>query len=379
MSALSIRIGGACSFSSTYRSLHAHSFQRYTHTAPDREYIRRGTEHAEYRRQFAANLYDMQRFPQLMQRYFKTAAVMRRKNLIPFVHAQSSGFMAFRIFTETLGHRPPSAFPHFKHLRSPSSKYQLESAELWQKIDGFITKHGDQTWTPGTWNTTVARLDTDPELRPYLISASYSMSQFAMMESAHYFTFRNRSVFASAAIAAVGNEAVVRAMRFHGYSEKSSQVLADLAPLFEKFSQLDVGSLFVIGIPQDKVGRFAYDSKSFGVPTGDNIEKVSQDPAASPRAYSDEEGGLQARIMLYRETMRPQSGIEVVLVNDEKRVNDYCRGFDLKPPEEVLEYAPIFKVSKTDIEQENEAKAKDLEKQVKQIVDSLTSEHFART
>ena len=67
----------------------------------------------------------MRKFPQLMRRYFETAAVMQAKGLVPFLHAQHSALRAAPIFLETLAERS-SAKP-FKYFRNPSKEFEVES------------------------------------------------------------------------------------------------------------------------------------------------------------------------------------------------------------------------------------------------------------
>lgn len=361
-----------CTFSFTHwaKNSKAMTHQRFTHRAPDLLYLEKGLKHhSEYRMHYEKALFKMQRFPHLLERYFQTAAVMKCKNLMPFVHAQSSLFTPFRVFAETFGVQSPK-YPHYRYWRQPEGKYSIEYEQLKQKIEAFVAKHGAHSWTPGSWNTSVCYLDADPELRSHLVSVSYCLSEFTLMESANYFTFENRSILQDEQITKVGLASLEKFLKIRGKQKEFPKVASKLKVISEQLSKAPIGNLFLIGIPKEKLTRYVYDAKAFGIPTGQSMRDMCEDFSISSRSYCVEEGGLQARLLLYRETMRPDSGIEVVFVNDAREVSKYCQGWVLKAPQEVATYAPFFKWSSTSLEDRYEAELQKALLHVREPIDS---------
>lgn len=338
--------------------------RRFVHRSPDYAYLERGLKNSYYRNIFVQNVSKMNQYPGFMGDYFKTAAVMKCQNKVPFVHAQSAIHRAPSIFLKTALSSASQQNQFFKYLRQPSDQFALGREDLIKKISKYIEKHGKDAWTPGSWNYSYSRLDADPEIRPYLMSVSYSMMDFTEGESASYYFFKNSSGGNIEALKSFANKALETALIGRGLSDKVEQVLKSLEPLYDEYAKLKVGTLYVIGVPKDKLEKFFYDSKSFGVPTGLKIEDVAQDPGESPVAFSNEEGGLQARLMIFKDTLKPSSGIDVIDINTSEEVERYCKGHSLDSTEVVFKPKGLFCSSSTEAERLHRKKQSQLDQKV---------------
>ncbi len=316
--------------------------QRHVHRTPDFRYLKEGTEKSEwYRAVFYESSEKMKEFPQLMNRYLKTAAAMKIKGKVPFVHAQPSYYRIPRLFLETICKKDLAKTHHFRFLRFPSKQYEISKDVLMVKIQEYIKENGSTGWTPGEWNFNISRLDTEPKFRPFMVSLSYSMMDYTKAESAFDFLFHHPTLCPEKEKQMMQSW-IGNVMQIYGKKDKISDVVNEIAPYFHDYAQLPVNSLLVIGIPEEKVNSFAYDAKSFGTPTGKDISEVAKAPWTSTRAFTKEEGGLQARLLMFKDTMDPNCGIEVVDVNDESEVENFCNGYALTPVSEVPEFARLF-------------------------------------
>jgi hypothetical protein len=94
-------------------------------------------------------------------------------------------------------------------------------------------------------------------------------------------------------------------------------------------------------------------------------------PFESPERLTGDEGGLQARLLLYKETMTPQSGLSVVCANDDEEVEAYCQGTDLTDPRQVKAFERILYRKSTPIEEENRQMRCNLKEKVIAIVHKI--------
>lgn len=341
-----------------------HVQKRGVHRSSDYAYLQKGLQINAYKKLFEERSHQMAQYPQFMDRYFKASAVMKCKNKMPFVHAQNAMFRVAHIFLKEFCEANPSK-NYFRYMRTPSAQFNIDKNRVMSKVEDYCKEHGESGWTPGEWNGGASRLDHDPEIRPFLISASYSLMDFSQWDSAFHFLFSNSSVTKQKEVKELANEAIATSMKMRGLKERIPEVVQTLEPYYEAYSKLQLGTLFVIGIPMEKIEAFAYDSKAFGIPSREEISQVAKAPGNSPRAYNSEEGGLQARIVIYKETLNPASGIEVIDVNDEEEVARFCEGFQLEPSEEVFKDSRIFQKKTSNIEKEAMQKQKDLDEKVK--------------
>jgi len=352
-------------------SCNTNIFKRFAHQATDFSYFTNGIKKPEYHRQFEHAVKTMQQYPQLMNNYFRSSAVMKQKGKVPFVHAQSSLFRFPRIFLETVNQTEKHYPPFFKFLRQPSQQFDVSAKEVKKKVDYHVKKHGDIAWTPGMWNPTCNRLDHDPNLRPYLVSVNYSMMDFGMMESSYHFLFSNSNASNKEDAYEKGMQAISTSLKRRGKEAEIPFVFDTFKHLQNEYENLKIGSLVLIGVPESIVETVAFDCKSFGIPTSYDVLQVAKNPSSSSRAYSDEEGGLQARIMVCKETMNPVSGIEIIDVNDTEEVEHFCKGFPVKNPTEIEGYSPFFKIGSSFMENMEHAKRKQLDVRVKQFAQTF--------
>ncbi len=172
----------------------------------------------------------------------------------------------------------------------------------------------------------------------------------------------------------ISNQAISRALQVRGVEvHRIDSLLNRLQPLYDAYSKLKGGTLYVIGIPRDKIERFAYDSKSFGIPTGRSLASISQNPGSSPVAFTDEEGGPQVRLMMFKETLRADSGIDVIDINTPSEVSSYCESYPLVSPDKVFKEKGFFPFSETGKEQIHRQLLSQLDSQVKSLVTAYKS------
>jgi hypothetical protein len=353
--------------SNLFKTSAVHCGKRFTHRAADFIYLTKGSKYSHYYSGRVKNGAEIisSSHSSLFSAYLRTSATMAAKGKVPFVHGQSASWnVAFR-FTQCLSSR---TFGYFKFLRPPSTEYRIERQELEQRIESFIKKHGNHSWTHGVWGPNPSRLDEDQNIRPHLMSMSYAlMGNCTKYESAFFFTFSNEGILDQMQTWDASEKVIRNALRVKSVTEKNADFLvSELKSCFEEYSSLKRGNLVLIGIPKDKLSYFAYDSKAWGIPTGTPIEKVVENPMLFKQRLEGEEGGFQVRLRIFKQTLDPKSGIDVILANDGDEVDAYCSDTTLTAPENVDAYRPfIAPVSKE--EKEEQVKRANLDARVKAL------------
>jgi hypothetical protein len=367
--------------------------RRFAHRAPDLKFLQEA-ENVRYdealypmRNCYGKSVINskcntMSHFPELMGNYLKVAAVMRERNLIPFIHGEPPGLNGIRLFMHNLI-KPKGKESYYKYFRRPTPAFDIDRAELVRLIDQY-TKDNGLYFKPklgmGTptfsWGAPMlSPLDQDQNLRPHLMALSYAMTaNMSNYDSCFWFIFHHRKGMNR--IKSVFAETVTHSLKIRGQSkELISKYILEMDPIFNAYAELKVGTLAVIGIPEDKVSQYVYDSKSMGHPTGTDIRKVIENPfAESTDRLMGNDGGLQARLMLYNETMSPSSGIQVIIANDDNEVGEFCRGIDLIDPKKVGVFKKILCKESTSIEMEDKQRRKELEEKIITILRGLASD-----
>lgn len=331
--------------------------QRHTHNAPDHHYLREGMQHLHYQRYFRKALPLMQNYPNLMNRYFKVSAKMTLKGLIPFVHAQGLEFRPTRQFLESLSGKTG----HFRLWRIPSAKHLETCQSIQAQIAKYLERHRVRI-TPEEFDDYPPPLDETAEFRPKLLSMSYTMMDFAKKESAYDFLFSTRCI--KTKMAQECSTAVAHSLKIRGLEKHATNVLQALETIQARYKKLNVGGLFVIGIPKKSLKTYTYDSKAFGIPTGLDIAEVVKNLNQTQRAFSNK---LQARLILCKETLTSSSGIETIDIHDQQEVERYYEDTVFKEPESLEVYEPIFQKKNSPIEKELENVLADLDKEVKTL------------
>ncbi len=361
-----------CTFlRSAVRHCCSHTHRRWAHRAPDRIYLREGMEkNSHFKNQIGGVAATMEKFPKLISNYLKVAAAATVNGKTPLVHAQMAHWSTGRFFTNDLNRSFQKKYPFFSYLRPVWEKdFQVDREVIEDKIEAFCQKNGAQAWTPGSWGFMPSRCDIDPDIRKYLVSTNYALlGNVAQGESAYYFAFNPIRIEQKNNTWAIVEEVVRRSLQMRGVH---GDVANELMAVFEKYSNLNVENLFVIAVPREKLAHFAYDSKSFGIPTKEKIDEVVTNPMAYSSRLSGEEGGLQARLMIHKDAMTPASGIDVVCVNEDEEVERYCQGIEMTPPEDVSEYAPFFKHQHTAAEESDRRTRRELRKTIADIAEYI--------
>jgi|GEM_PF-3376185 len=338
--------------------------------AADAAYAQAGMHKADYRRAFENYAQSMSKFPALMERYFHVAAAMPARGYVPVVHAQASPYRGARIFVETLCKSfDPNTF--FRYLRQPSNQFTLNSDEIMKRVDAHVEEHGDHAYTVCEFPGPVSRLDQAPAVSNHLLSSSYSMMDFGHMESACHFLFENRNASGDDAMENRCFDVMKSVMQTRGLEEHFPNVWKQMVPLLKAYEDAPIGSLYVIGIPKERVENFAYDSKSFGIPTGESVADVVKNLSKHPRAHCDEQGGPQARLMVHRDTLNPRSGIAIVDVSKPQEVKRFCKGIRIEDPKDIEVFAPIFRGGSTGEEERFERMQQRLDKRVMELAGQL--------
>lgn len=282
------------------------------HSAPDH---RRLSEMYKTDKEYnALSCFQLQKHPYLTKRYFEVASVMHDKGKFPFLHAQSSAYRAGRIFIETLSGDSQKK-SHFKYFRQPSSKFFINRDQLMEKVLSSI------------------------EPASHIMSMSYSIFECEPEESANYFLFRNSSASNDLKNS---EEAIEVCLKRRGMQARKPDVSKKIQQFVKEYSKLKLGTLYLVGIPKERLSRYVYDSYPYGKPTGIDIHQVIDRDAFSLEKASIQRRAPQARLMLFNETMTPSSGIEVVDVTDVEESVRYIEDHRTTPPETGLPYSYFF-------------------------------------
>lgn len=283
----------------------------------------------------------MRAYPKLMRRYFGAAAVMRRNGLVPFLHAQHSAMRAVPIFLETLAGQ--AAPKHFKYFRNPSEEFRVARNPLWNKI---ASSHF--------------------EVSSHVLSMSYSIFESEPEESASYFLFSNKSVDSSSAVA-TGNRVIADYLRRRGVGPETAAILRTIARFQEDYAQLKLGTLYMIGVPEESLERFVYDSEAYGKPTGIDVRQALESYAFAQYHHKTP----QARLIFYEETMDPRSGLVVVDITDAEETEDYVEMHGEGSLESLEMFDAFFPDSYSDIEEENQCKQAQIDLEVRLFANSI--------
>ncbi len=364
-------VGSFCKQQNHCAQIKAHNGmqKRYAHRSSDSAFLKKARSV-----QSGANFQDKavenwKRFPNMAERVWTTAGVMKSQGLFPFYHAQSSVMRPYRIFLETIQNR--SLESYFRPFRIHRSYTFISHAEIVDKINCYIKVYGSEAWTPGVWNGMAVRMDADPFFRRHLVSLSYSVVHTQFQESAYHFLFQNKSSIDPHSAMEFLDEECEFPIKMSGMSDKKEIVIKQMRSFAHQYQTLSTGTLYIVGIPIDLAHRFVFDAKSFGIPTGNDMSVIVKDPTSSPRAFSDEEGGMQARLMLFDETMRASSNIQVVDATDPDECVRYVKGKAYINPRSLPEFEPFFKVKTSKIEDRDRTQRAMLDAEVRKFARSL--------
>ncbi len=291
---------------------------------------------------------DMRAYPKLIRRYFETATVMESNGLVPFLHAQHSALRAIPIFIETLiGEATPK---HFKYFRNPSKEFRIARTPIWNKIASSNFEKPSHVQS----------------ISSHVLSMSYSIFEWDPGDSAHYFLFANRSVDSDSAVEK-GNQAIANCLRSRGISSETAEILKMIARFQRDYSQLKLGTLYLIGVPEESLERFVYDSEPFGKPTGIDVRKAIESYAFSQYRYRSP----QARLIFYDETMDPNCGLVTVDMTDPKETEDYIDLQGKKSFEALERFDSFFPDSYSKIEEEDQSKRAQIDLEVRLFAKSI--------
>ncbi len=348
---------------------HSGMQKRYAHRSSDSAFLKKAQSvHSGVNFQEKA-VENWSHFPNMSERVWTTAGVMKSQGFFPFYHAQSSAMRPYRIFLETI--QSKSVESYFRPFRIPRSYMFMSHSEIVDKIQRFINTYGSVAWTPGVWNQMAVRMDADPFFRRHLVSLSYSVVHTQFQESAYHYLFQNKSSVDEDSVMEFLDEECEFPIKISGMSDKKEKIIKQMHSFAHQYHSLSTGTLYIVGIPIDSAQRFVFDAKSFGIPTGNELSKILKDPTSSPRAFSDEEGGMQARLMLFDETMRASSNIQVVDATDPDECARYVKGKAYTNPRSLTEFEPFFKVKTSKIENKDEIQRAMLDSEVRKFARSL--------
>lgn len=294
--------------------------KRFTHRTPDFFWVENGVKDLGYCRVA----------PELMSRYMRAASACRQKGKHPFVHAQTAVFRFPRVFVEEVSGVKTRFTDFFRYLRDPAPQFAVEASAVKKRVDDFVEKRH-------------VGPDEDPDLRSHMLSMSYALVQPGVCESAGYFLFNNRSMTRAKEIGKIVESSVVAVLKSRGKEHRAPEVMSAFWKMKKEYASLNWGTAYLIAVPDSLLREVVYDSKAFGIPTGEPIERMVKRSHESPRAFTCEQGGAQARLLMCSATMNPRSGIDVVDVSNPSEVESYCQGQEIVPVHEVPQLHSLFK------------------------------------
>lgn len=203
-----------------------------------------------------------------------------------------------------------------------------------------------------------ARPDHIPSMSDRVLSVNYGLlTNLEKGESAFYFGFRNWSGKGGADPDFAIKKAksmIANTLKHYGFQNKQIEEIVNstqLNKLLAKFHSLSTGNFLVFGIPRELAKKHLYDSLPFGIPTGNDVLKVYDGIEGADRITQH-----QARLVISKETMHPDSGIIALSALDEQGVVDpYIMANKQKafiPPYAYKEFNTILPVASTPIERE---------------------------
>lgn len=295
------------------------AFSRYTHRSASYSYLElwknRKVDYAQ-----ALDRPYMFQSPQLVERILRVESAMKVRGLVPFVHAMPAATMVHMQFADAL-YGNTNRF--FKYLR-PKTK---EMAVTWEEAVQAIPREVQKCQ------------------KPHLLSVSYALSSgIRPLESTAAWGFINHNGKDQNLDLTWGLHALMKSVGFQSACHTRQAEL-----LIRRFSRLRVGNFILLGVPQETVCRWMYDSVPYNVPTGHSVARV----AARPASFADtlfQEGCHMATMLICDETLDPDAGLVVVLANDEDAVTDYVQGETFKPMHEVDLYRELFTERETEFE-----------------------------
>ena len=190
---------------------------------------------------------------------------------------------------------------------------------------------------------------------------SYSIFETQPEECASYFLFSNASMEGQSGIEP-GRRAIVEALRRRGLQIPDTMRI--LERFCEQYAQLKLGTLYLIGIPQESLDRFVYDSEAYGKPTGIDVRQAIDRYVHSEWNHR----APQARLMLFDETMNTKCGLEAVDISDAKETELYIKALPLEPSEL---FDCFFPDANTQIEEEDERARAQIDAGVRRFAHSL--------
>ncbi len=343
----------------TSSPLNTHLQKRHTHNTKSYEYIQQFVKDQKHFNQLEnlakhTNLID---FPKTVTTLLKAESAFTDQGLVAAVHATPAAFTpAIHIATKcelvknkSTVHKDISTFAVLRDPGSLSDHY-TQMMHILQALNDPTNPYPDHL----------------PLMSDRVLSMNYGLlTNIEMGESAFYFGFRNWSGKGGADPDFAINKAKTmteKTLKHYGYSEQNIKDILDSTEfnkLLADFHSLRTGNLLAFGIPREIAQKHLYDSRRYGVPTGDDVLKVYDGTEGRNRITEH-----QARLVLSKETMHPDSGIVVLSALDEQdAVDPYLMKNKEKafiPPFEHKEFSAILPVASTPIEKEEIEKRKAL-------------------
>ena len=310
---------------------------RFTHRSSSSDYMNLWRTHrVRYPDVMPPN---MREFTNLVERILSIESTIKVEGKhVPFVHAMPAGS---KVMMELYKRAVPLNDPYQLHLRSPYSRAESRE-ELWKKIpkrETHVARGDFLSMSPALTCNTI----------PY--------------ESAAWWGFHNHN----------GGEGFLRIEdHFYGFIdqiEKNQQrkVPKDLKTrcrqLMGKYSNLNVGQFYVLGVPKDKLTDWVYDSNPYSIPTGKEIVSVVARPTLG--FYGK---GTIATMPLSREVLTPNSGLIAVDATDPLIYREFCKSTELTPAREVEAYRPLLVGKQTDAEAKEEMERNELDKELASVI-----------
>lgn len=276
-------------------------------------------------------------YPKIITRYWQVAKAMQQKQLIPFVHGQSTIWSVPQRILKALEYKGCQL------LRSPHLDGFESSSDIYHRIDLIRKKREARNEAHPILSRFLFDypLDHSPEFRNSLLAVTIGFFHLEMHESPISYVFGSVHGFSSAYFHLEGNRNALHqkdcikianrmiSQTLEGKNWKPTiikELLDRVEPLYQEAARTYIGQFIICGVPYDELSKSVYHCQPLGLPTGNSIEQVLKEVSEGSNHV-----GYQARLLLSRETLSTESRIEVVNIMDGLEVESFCKNINQNP------------------------------------------------
>jgi hypothetical protein len=319
----------------------------FTHRSPSHDYLTIWRDQKiEYLSQMHCAGQRMSQSPHLINQILKLEAAMKRRNLVPFVHATPASSKVILQFSDVV--YPTEKVRFFTPLRPRDEEFAISLDEVKMQIPKDVVR----------------------KPKYHLLSVSYALtSGIRPLESAASWGFVNH--FGNA-------QNFTMLHRFRKLLQHESTIAPHVKPHFHNrawrlirhYGRLEVGDFYVLGVPPEKLRRYLYDSKPDNLPTGKDIHSVAADPYKHIDSLMEEKTHM-ATMLICDETLASESGLCIINAHDDEAVLEFCSKMEPEPLQESKLYQQMLKLQKSEFEKKERTKRKSLDRDLEVLVNQF--------